>query len=322
MARIAHLSDLHLLEPAVRARKGRAWWRVQYLSLKRSIDYVSRRARAEVALRTVQTQGFDHLVITGDLTEDGSPDQYEVLAEVLATSGIDAERITLCPGNHDAYGLAWEAACAGPLRPWAKPAAWLDDCVIVPVSSAIPQTVLRSAGRIERAALLDVEALAVREPGRAVLLAQHHPPYALLHQWIHGLLNYTEVIGLLQARPNLSVLHGHTHKHRDGPVVRGGPARVFSPTAVTEHSDPVRLYDVVDGQLIPVPGTALMHTSVATMMSAMGEVVLRDVEALGDALGDAVLGDVEAIGEAVEGEVRTLGGTLQEHESEHAATDR
>ena len=48
MARIAHLSDFHLLEPHVRERRGKDWLRVHYLSLKRSLDYVLRRTRAEI----------------------------------------------------------------------------------------------------------------------------------------------------------------------------------------------------------------------------------------------------------------------------------
>lgn len=328
MTRIAHLSDLHLLEPAVRARRGTDWVRVNYLSLKRSLDYVSRRARAETALRAAHDEGFDHLVITGDLTEDGALAQYEVLAEVLERSGIPAERITLVPGNHDAYGTAvpWEAALAGPLARWAPTsrvgaAAWLDDAVILPVSSAVPQTFLRSSGRVERDALSYVDELAAGEPGRPVILAQHHPPYAVMHQWVHGLLNHGEVTGLLESRANVSVVHGHIHRRKERGLTADGPLRIFSPWAVADNVAPLRLYEVAEGLLQPVAPLALRPDPLAAVVrdvEAIGGVVLRDVGALGECvrrdvehLGEVVLRDVELIGEAVHGEVTTIGDALR-----------
>ena len=60
-------------------------------------------------------------MITGDLTEDGHLAQFEVLAELLAESRISPSRITLVPGNHDAYceGGAFAEAMAGPLKAYA-----------------------------------------------------------------------------------------------------------------------------------------------------------------------------------------------------------
>jgi len=335
MTRIAHLSDLHLLEPAVAARRGADWVRVHYLSLRRSIDYVSRRARAETALRTAWEHGFDHLVLTGDLTEDGVLAQYEVLADVLESSGIPAERITLVPGNHDAYGRAmpWESALAGPLAPWANSsaagaAAWMDDCVIVPISSAIPQTFLRSSGRVEALALDGVGALAAGEPGRPVIVAQHHPPYAVMHQWAHGLLNHDAVTGLLQARDNVSVLHGHIHRRKERGLVAGGPLRIFSPWAVADNVAPLRMYDVAEGLLHPLPALVAVPDPLGAVcrdVEAMGCVVLRDVGALGEAvrrdveqLGEAVLQDVENLGESLLHDVEQLGEALRGDEERGA----
>lgn len=324
MARLAHLSDLHLLEPAVRLRSGTDWLRVHYLSLKRSLDYVARRARAETALAAARAEGFDQLVLTGDLTEDGTLAQYEVLAEVLATSGIPAERVTLCPGNHDAYGMAWREALDGPLAPWAatsRSAVWFDDVVLLPVSSAVPQHFLRSSGRVERDDLDHAAAIAAGERGRAVLLAQHHPPYAVLHQWVHGLLNHQEVTGLMEAHDNVSVLHGHIHRRKERGLSVDGPARIFSPFAVADNVTPLRLYEIAEGLVRPVALVARPVDALAAVVrdvGAVGGVVLRDVGAIGEvvrrdveALGDVVLRDVEAIGEAVQGEVAGLGEALR-----------
>lgn len=277
MARIAHLSDFHLLEPGVRDRRGKDWFRVHYLSLKRSLDYLLRRTRAEKALVQARDAGFDHLVITGDLTEDGHLAQFEVLAEVLTASGIPAEKILLCPGNHDSYGMSWQDAMAGPLRRWSRTEAWLDDAVIVAVSTAVPQTFLRSSGRVDDADLRRVDSVAAGERRRAVVAAQHHPPFALFNQWVHGLQDHARVKGLMESRDNVNVLHGHTHKHQQRALVEGGPLRVFSPTAVADSAAPLRLYDVRDGALVPVPVEEGLLAAVAHEAEAIGHVAMDEV---------------------------------------------
>src|SRR5687768_5469477 len=122
MARIAHLTDLHLLEDDHRDRRGAGRLRLAYLSLARPLDAAARRLRAARALTEVRRSGADHLVITGDLTEDGVDAQFQVLADILAESRIPPSQTTLVPGNHDAYTDegAWARALAGPLRAYAE----------------------------------------------------------------------------------------------------------------------------------------------------------------------------------------------------------
>src|SRR5687768_4746328 len=95
--------------------------RLRLLSGARGLDGPGRRERVRKGLAAAKDAGLDHEVITGDLTEDGDPAQFEVLAELLGESGIAAERITLLAGNHDMYTDArgFEKALAGPLRAYA-----------------------------------------------------------------------------------------------------------------------------------------------------------------------------------------------------------
>src|SRR5262249_48748147 len=103
MTRIAHLSDLHLLEIEHQQRDAAGRLRLSFLSFFRKLDQRERRERVQRALAAYIASGAEHLVITGDLTEDGTEPQFEVLAEVLHESGIDPREITLTAGNHDAY---------------------------------------------------------------------------------------------------------------------------------------------------------------------------------------------------------------------------
>jgi hypothetical protein len=265
MTTIAQLTDLHLLEDEFEERRDfgeRA--RLSYLSFGRPLDPADRRRRMLKALGDIRAAGVDHLVVTGDLTEDGHADQFEVLAELLAESRFPSDRITIVPGNHDAYGdgKAFAEAMAGPLRPYAKASGicapvTLRDATIVPVSTSFQQSCLRSAGSI---AAEDQDKLAriVRDPsfaGKPLIFAQHHQPgqYLVpLWQWIDGMVEHRIFSRLFERCPHLYVVHGHTHRATDRRLHRDGPARVFSARAVVDSDEPLRLFQASPGGLIPL----------------------------------------------------------------------
>ena len=254
MTRIAHLSDFHLVEPDHAARRGADWWRLHYLSFKRPIDAAGRYARAERALAQAHASGADHLVLTGDLTEDSRTSQFALLAELLSASGFAAEQVTLVPGNHDMYGGgAWDRALDGSLAPWAPTSRGLIDlaeAVIVPVSTAVEQAWTRSSGFLDFDALPDLGRLLDQAAGRAIVLALHHPPFRVFHHWIHGLANHLDLQAFLGENPALHCLHGHIHKAVDRRVGQGD-ARVFSVEAVAESADPLRVYTALGGRVVP-----------------------------------------------------------------------
>ena len=120
--RIAHLSDVHMLDARPsRARSGYSMGH-RFLSFGRPLDAVGRRNKLVHALSAARRVGADHVVVSGDLTEIGSPGEFECLGEALHESGIAPERITLVPGNHDLYTSAdaWSRALQGPLAAFAR----------------------------------------------------------------------------------------------------------------------------------------------------------------------------------------------------------
>lgn len=260
MTRVAHISDVHLLESRHRSRAARDKLRLSILSLGRTLDADDVRRRFVSALRRARTA--DHLVISGDLTEDGAPAQFEVLAEVLAESPWSPEQVTIVPGNHDAYHRpdAWLMALEGPMADYRRTSApgavaELPAVTIVAVATTIDQHWMRAAGRVghaQRARIADVVSLAQRR-GHPAIVAMHHPPmpWGLRLGFIEGLLDVDDVSALLQNHKNAYVLAGHIHRAGDHRFRGELEPRLFVADAVADHPSPVRFYDTCAGAMTP-----------------------------------------------------------------------
>jgi hypothetical protein len=125
ITRIVHLSDAHVLDP--RPSRTRSGWsmQVRFLSIGRPLDAEGRRKKLARSLAAARRLRANHVVLSGDLTEIGSPGEYETLAEILHDSGIAPEQMTLVPGNHDMYSSpdGWRWALGGPLSAFARTSA-------------------------------------------------------------------------------------------------------------------------------------------------------------------------------------------------------
>jgi Icc protein len=81
--KIAHLSDLHL----------NTFFRESNI---KSIKYL---------LKYAEEQFFDHLVITGDLTDSANERDFEILRKMFKASGLlNSDRLSVVIGNHDIFG--------------------------------------------------------------------------------------------------------------------------------------------------------------------------------------------------------------------------
>ena len=285
MTRIAHLSDLHLIEADPRARSIAGRLRLSLLTLGRRPDPIDRARRATRALREAFEAKADHLVLTGDLTEDGTDEQLRELARILRSSPWPAHRITLVPGNHDAYadGGAWSRALAGPLASWAPTSepgsvTRVGEASIVAVSTAFHQSIGRSAGRVAPSLMRRIaDVVSDRsQRGRAVLLAQHHGPIdrGAAH-WLDGLEEHDAQSALGRVHEELHVLCGHAHRVSDHALYPGGERRVFTAPAVVDAARPLRLYRVEGGCLVP-DSTRIDGVTVAR---ALARALLEDAAA-------------------------------------------
>jgi 3',5'-cyclic AMP phosphodiesterase CpdA len=242
---LAHLSDLHVLAP----RRARASLdlTMRFVSFGRALDPEGRRRKLARALTSARQIGATDIVITGDLTEVGIPDQFEELAAILHDSCISPDRIILVPGNHDAYTSpdAWHRALEGPLaafRPTAaeEPGKIVETCgvLVMPIDTTFYHSVFRSAGMLGADGVrLLASRLASRDVrDRQVVLGMHHTPIphaSRAWQWIDGLGGHEPVLDLLRRFENVEVLHGHLH-YDVARSIDGGRPRVFGATAVVE----------------------------------------------------------------------------------------
>lgn len=262
MTRIAHLSDLHLLEDDFRSRTGLSRYRLAFLSTGAKLDVSERRQRALGALRRARRMNVDHVLITGDLTEDGSLGQYEALASLLDEGGIAPERITLVPGNHDAYDApdAWQTALEGPLAAYRETSAEgavtvVGEAVIKPVSTVMDaQHFTRAAGVVRDTALKAIRKLALDSVTRrrTFIVAQHHAPLGLVNpvwNYFDGTIGATGMRDLLAELPGMHVLHGHVHKKTTLSLFGRDHAQVFSVESSRDSEHPLRIYRAEDGEL-------------------------------------------------------------------------
>jgi 3',5'-cyclic AMP phosphodiesterase CpdA len=258
IARIAHLSDLYLL--GARPAHGRT------LEPKKRID------KLVAALRAAQDAGAVHLVISGNLTELGFPEQFEALDETLLNARIDPERVTLVPGAHDAYTPpdAWASALEGPLARYRRTSACADGSVVerakaffLPMDVTRHQPMTRSAGELTRHAA-DALERRVRDlsgRGRPVVIVLHHSPIPHAPKaWdrLHGLRGGERMVDLLTRYPDLHVLHGHAHQYVDVSVDARRPRVLGAPAVVDDrpHAPRVRIYESAGSSLRPVTSMA------------------------------------------------------------------
>lgn len=271
MSILAHLTDLHLIERDHHKRRGLSRRRLQFLSFGAALDAEARLTRAISLFQHARRSGADHVLVTGDLTEDGVDVQFEVLAEALHRSRLDPDCVTLVPGNHDGYSDpgAFARALEGPLRAYRRTSAEgalsvLPGAVIAPVNTMIEgQWFTRSRGVQRPDDVVRVRRVA-SDPisrDRAVVVAQHHPPshqpLAAL-EWFDGVDNAFAMRDLMLERTRVHVVHGHIHRRLTRHLSGRSHAQVFSAASVRDqHHDCMRLYKAEGGSLHELQGVVV-----------------------------------------------------------------
>ncbi len=262
MFRLAHLSDIHLGPlPPVR--------RIDLMS-KRLTGYINwhrnrkddgagtRQLRLVADMRSHQP---DHIAITGDLVNIGLPAEIDNARAWLESLG-PPDKVTVIPGNHDAYVRssietylsAWQPFMRGDSDLAAAPTSAAfpflrrrGRIALIAVSTALATPPFMATGTIGSAqlrALAELLRLAGRQ-GLFRIVLIHHPPLPKpLWRRTRRLTDAANFRDVIAAEGAGLVLHGHDHERSlamiDGPnhpvPVIGVPAASGSAHAADRHA--------------------------------------------------------------------------------------
>jgi 3',5'-cyclic AMP phosphodiesterase CpdA len=258
--RLAHLSDPHLPPlPAPRLRELAGKRALGYLNWTRNRQKVHRREVLDTLLSDIEVQTPDHIAITGDLVNLALEAEFAPARAWVESVGTP-DRVTVIPGNHDAYVHATGhrfAEAFGEYLQSDDPADQDDKfpslrrrgpLALVGVSSAVPTAPLMATGWLGRTQLDALERmlakLAAEDAFRVLLI--HHPLRS--DSRTKRLTDSSQLLALLQRHGVELVLHGHDHVHStlwiDGPKGTIPAIGVPSASAVAHGHYPAAAYNL------------------------------------------------------------------------------
>ncbi|MBF2097823.1 MAG: phosphodiesterase [Gloeomargaritaceae cyanobacterium C42_A2020_066] len=187
---LAQVTDTHLLASPQDTYRGWPTW-----------------ASCRAVLAAVAQDRPDLLLLTGDLSQDGSRASYEHLRDLVEPLGIPTY---VLPGNHDNPAALAAVFPGGNLctTPLVTAGRW----AILLLDSTVPGEVY---GDLSLDQLTALDATLTQTAGRPTLIALHHPVLPIGSPWIDAtrLRPAGAFVELLAAHPHVKVvLAGHVHQ--------------------------------------------------------------------------------------------------------------
>ncbi|WP_213738488.1 phosphodiesterase [Bradyrhizobium sp. dw_411] len=194
---IAQISDLHIKAPGQLAY-GR-------------VDTAKALERCVAALNTFKPVP-DFVVISGDLADTPTSEEYDYLKQMLSALKLPFAGI---PGNHDsrdmmraAFPQIAHAAPTGPLNQKIE----VDALDLLLLDSSVPG---KPHGRLEASTLQWLDTMLAASVDRPALLFLHHPPFAagIWHMDRQNLENAAELESIVRRHPRVQLIAtGHVHR--------------------------------------------------------------------------------------------------------------
>lgn len=201
---------------------------------------INPRLNLEALLEKIRAGRPDLLLLTGDLSEDGSRASYRALKTIFQSLQVP---VLALPGNHDDAALLEATFPGSPVDTISvsNHGAWQ----IVRLNSCIPGA---PEGRVSDRAIADLEQHLADNAGRAQLIALHHQPVAVGNPWIdrYPLMNPQPLLQLIDGYPNVkAVVWGHIHQdfidQRNRAVMMGGPSSAINTVPGMQKFTPDRM---------------------------------------------------------------------------------
>lgn len=232
MFRLAHLSDPHLAplpQPRVGELMNKRFF--GYLSWQRRRKGIHSAETLERLTADLKSKQPDHVVVTGDLVNISLPGEFETAADWLRRLG-PPDRVTVVPGNHDAYvalpfSRSWRhwadyMSNEADGNPGREPVGFGDfplvrrrgPVAVVGTSSARPSGPGMATGELGARQLSELERQLglLRHDGLFRVVLVHHPPLDETTKHRKRLLDSAEFRAVLKRAGAELVLHGHDHR--------------------------------------------------------------------------------------------------------------
>jgi len=194
---IAQVSDIHV--------------RPRGLLYQNLVDSNAMFARAVEALNRLDPAP-QLVLITGDLTDEGLPEEYEMLRELLAPL---RHTYAVMPGNHDDRGRLREAFGDQPWLPREGELHFGIDVGAVRVLALDTTVPGLHHGELSPASLAWLERKLAANAHRQVVIAMHHPPFVtgIPYLDLYGLRDVGAFIELVSRYANIDrIVAGHVHR--------------------------------------------------------------------------------------------------------------
>jgi 3',5'-cyclic AMP phosphodiesterase CpdA len=254
--KLAHLSDPHLPPAPVRLRDLAGKRALGYLNWTRNRHKFHTSGVLDALVADMQAQRPDNIAITGDLVNLALEAEFAPARAWLESVGT-SDRVTVVPGNHDAYVRAtrhrfteaWGSYLGSDDAPGAFPfLRRRGPLALIGVSSAVPTPPLMATGWLGAAQLEALERiltlLSTEHVFRVLLI--HHPLRS--ESWAKRLTDSSDLLALLKQYGVELILHGHDHVHStmwfDGPQGQIPAIGVPSASALAHGRYPAAAYNL------------------------------------------------------------------------------
>jgi 3',5'-cyclic AMP phosphodiesterase CpdA len=184
-------------------------------------------ALLQALLEDLPSRAVDHLALTGDLCNIALASEWDAALRWIEATRLPADRVTVIPGNHDAY--VPEVVKDGVFERMFAPFQTADlradeatypfvrlrgDVALVCTSTGLPTGDFGAWGRLGPSQLGRLESLLtdpeVKRRRRVLLI--HHPPLVNRHGEERNLRDRAALQALLTRAGADLVLHGHDHR--------------------------------------------------------------------------------------------------------------
>lgn len=243
----AQISDPHLSTPAGARRRDLVNKRaLGYLSWRRKRRFEHRVEVLQALQRDLQHFSLDQLLVTGDLTHIGLPQEFEQARDWLQQLG-DPRTIALVPGNHDTCVAAdWNQTFAlwrdymtsdeGPdissdLKSLFPSLRVRGQLAFIGISTGCPKPPLMATGTAGAEQLQRLPALlkAAADQGLFRVVHLHHCPLPGQEKWRKRMTDAAQLQELLVEHGAELIVHGHGHRaHYNELPTRQGVAPVIA----------------------------------------------------------------------------------------------